>query len=352
MKNAIRIILIALISTSTIIAQVPLNGPPANVTVRDVSVSGSTIYAADAFRLMKSTNSGSVWNPTVVVVEEPYVVTSNPTDANFVVVGKKDTVRYSSNGGDSWDLTTGIHPLRLKRSPDSIKYLYLGSKYSSGNSSLRSSRSNGASLTPDAYFRDVVATNVTDVAVRAGSSSQEIWVAGTDVGIATNNIPPRKKGVWATFNGGTTWDPIIHDIDATAIGVSGTDRLVGTKSGKLFMKRGIANSFEVNKIPSTKTSFINTIQRVGQWWFIGAKKGLFRMDNATLDTLERLKGRQVFSIQVVNSTTLYAASDRGIYRSTDSGVNWVLITQTTLRGAKVTGVAAVTSFKAPTRMRP
>lgn len=318
-----------------------LGGPPANVTVRDVSVSGSTIYAADAYRLMKSTNSGSNWNPTGIVVEEPLVVTSNPSDANHVVVGKSDTVRYSSNGGSLWWPITDIHPLRLKRSPDHITYVYLGSKYSSGNSSLRISFSNGASFSPDYYFRDVAATNVTDIAVRANSSSQEIWVTGTDDDIP--NIPLRKRGVWATFNGGTTWENIKFDIDATAIGVSGTDRLVGTKTGKLFLRRGNIEFREVAEIPSTKTGFINTIQRVGQWWFIGAKKGLFRLDNTTLDTLARLQGMRVFSIQVVN-TTLYAASDRGIYRSTDNGVNWVLITQTSSRGAKVTGVAAANNI--------
>ncbi|MDI6804026.1 MAG: NosD domain-containing protein [Bacteroidota bacterium] len=343
--TAVLIMAIVMISNS----QSYLDGPPANVTVREVSVSGSTIYAADAYRIMKSTNSGIVWNPLGIDVEEPLVVTSNPTDANHVVIGKKDTVIYSSDGGSTWsDLTPVTHPLRLKRSPDHITHVYLGSKYSSGKSSLRTSRYNGASLSSynssDNYFRDVAATNVTDIAVRAGSGSQEIWVTGTYDDISTANIPQRKRGVWASTTGGDTWEHIKQDIDATAIGVYGTNRLVGTKSGKLLIKEGDLPGFiEVPGFSSAKAGRINVIQRVGQRWVVGAKKGLFRMTDVGWQSAAKLEGRQVFSIQVVNNT-IYAASDKGIYSSTDGGDNWILITQTSLRGAKVTGVAAANNI--------
>ncbi|MDP2208414.1 MAG: T9SS type A sorting domain-containing protein [Bacteroidota bacterium] len=342
--KTVHFLLSLIFSISTCVVQADewksLNGPPAGAAVRDFSVVNSTIYAADAVRLSKSINTGVNWSQTLALVEMPLVVSANPANANLLIVGKLDTIKYSSNGGDSWrNIETLMKPNRLTRSPDVSTFdkVYLGTNFKPDNSSLRNSTDNGWGWSDIGYFHSsATATNITDIAVKTGTNSIEIWVCGTKKGISTVYNP--KRGVWRTTDGGVNWNYIgLYDKEVTAIAVHQNIVMAGDAAGKLYQKDGISDFLPVPGFKSTDAKKVNNIQRINDKWYVGAKTGAFRLDNAVWKHV--LKGRNVFSIKSDNNT-IYAGTDRGLMKSTDYGESWSEVNYTSTRS---TGVYSVVS---------
>lgn len=117
-------------------------------------------------------------------------------------------------------------------------------------------------------------------------------------------------GIWKTTNGGTTWIPQGDDIDA--IGVSDIVVLPTTGDDIVHVATGdkdASNTYSVGVLKSTDGG--STWQNTGL---------VFTADQ------KRLINRLL--VDPLNNNIFYAATSLGVYKSSDAGVNWNVVTST------------------------
>ncbi|MBI5216735.1 MAG: T9SS type A sorting domain-containing protein [Ignavibacteriae bacterium] len=272
-------------------------GQPKDVKDIAVDATGITLYACDKTVLFKSTNGGSNWFATQYEIPSPLVVTCKPDVPAIVVAGVTDMLWYSDNGGNNnWVpslYSSGMVPLRLSTSPvtNYTNLMYMGRKHLN---SVSVYYSGDAGFTWDARPSFNWQTDAYDVVPDPGNQ-EKVWVGGSDPNNATegsnpnapnNNPSIHKRGVWVSFDRGQTWiSRSMGDFNVRAVAAYGQTVFAGTASGKIAKSTDGGNSWD--------------------------------------STLRVLSGvSTIKSLRMTSSDTIYAATDNGIYRSTDAGAGW------------------------------
>jgi photosystem II stability/assembly factor-like uncharacterized protein len=341
------------VSSNTLVAQeewVSLNGPRRSPSSFDISVSqNNTIYSADALKLMITNNGGANWSETQSPIDSPFVVSVNPANKNMVIVGKKDSVLYSDNSGNDWEIKlVGVYPLRFSRSPNDADRVWLGSKYyedQNGNkkTSLRSSNDNGINWKEDEYFKDSVKTNITDVAVRDGNDN-EVWVTGANIkkGAMGGYKKAIHKGLWRTLNALDAvpqWEEInvmkrnSPRLNTVAI-LNDARIIVGADNGDIYRREDAnENNWKkvLNLVPSRSILSLNV---TGNTVIAATEKDLYvsraNGDSATWirviadSTVQPDKKIIFYEIAIApnNVSEWYLSTSFGVYKTSDSGLSW------------------------------
>ena len=332
-------ILLTLLSTTLLHSQTweGLNGPPKARDIRDISISndGSTIYACDKSVLFKSVNGGTSWTATGSLpeneVRSPLAVACKPSTQNTAVVGLSNYLKRTSDGGSTFDQVryeAGMEPLRLSVSPVNQDQMYMGRKSLGSNSSILRSMNGGLDWSSPMTFPS--GTNINDIAAWP-TSSQKVFAAGSNPSGAVEGSPITTRGVWKYTDLGVNWTlkgGREYNLKSIAITGSGSLIFAGSGvSGRIFYSVDEGQNW-------TKTSTdigggadsIRALRiRNGSELWAATDAGLFKSTNSGTNWTNKSPGENnilSFVIAPGNQNTLYATTYTSVWKSTNGGDNW------------------------------
>ena len=342
-----------------------LGGPSKTRDLRDISVSanGSTLYGAETF-LYKSTNGGTSWSTTGVLLTEPLVVTSKHDNSDIVLAGTEGVVYRNTAGGvsGSWNpvlTVTGLTPLRLTTSTLNSQNMYLGAAYLDGNTRPIRRSENGGQDWSTVTFNQTEQTNIYDVAPWPGTGTildDYVWAGGSDPqGAAEGTSVPGRRGMWISSNFGANWDRLgpaggmdKYDVRAVTIEATGTTSYVlyaGTSTGKVYTSTNGTTWTQSTSLGGSVTSIhsLDVIDLGGAIGVIaGTNAGVYRSwdDGGTWElVLSAADGIKSLAVPKDVLSSIYAAAPSAAWKSTDWGANWENIS-TGLGRMPVSSVAA------------
>jgi parallel beta-helix repeat protein len=360
LNRAMKLLLFALllvvsvdvVQTQSITDFISLNGPVRTPTVYDISLSHNSIaYSADTLRLMKTTDGGVHWSATPTVINNPHLVSVNRYDENRLVVAKGDTVFYSGDGGLSWipKITTS-HANRFARSPDddtiSASIVWAGLDYYEENnqqySSLYSSYNDGIFFREIRYFRDTVKTNITDIAIRPGNSD-EVWVTGTNIEVYADS-----NGVWKTTNAGSgaysSWQHVritgtSRSVKFTSVTIDAEGRIfVGTALGDIYRCIDTSANIWTKVLNNTSSYNVSAFRVLDENRMIAMSYKNIFISSSHGETWEKLTIENItqgftwkkpllknIAIEYNNPDIWYLGAATGLYKTTDAGTSWNVI---------------------------
>ncbi len=266
-----------------------IQGPYQVRDAKDIvtNTSGTTVYASEKSGLFKSTNSGGNWSFPQYEVTSPLAVVCKPGDANNVVAGVAGTLWYNSQGGnESWQLalSSAGTPLKLAVSYLNNAEMYYGRQASGSSTSIYRSYDGGQSwYIPNTYPSGVDVNDIAPSPTTSNGLTNYVWAASSN-------------GVWRSTNKGIDWE---------VVGLSGNNMksiVFKTSSTTLYAaKEG--------------TDEIYYSIDFGTTW------------SGTPFTM----GNSVTSIRsiITPTTHIYAATDVGIFKSTNNGSAWTKVYPTT-----------------------
>ncbi|MGB9721794.1 MAG: WD40/YVTN/BNR-like repeat-containing protein [bacterium] len=275
-----------------------LNGPPAGraddmCMGYDPYIPTWVIYAADqTHKLYKSTNEGELWQvPTSqIIVDNPNCVITAPNNAQIVYVGKNRSspaehcIWKSEDGGFSWNYKDegigNVYPLCLAVDPsdNSASFVLLGSWYQSGAPVYYRTTNGGEFWESGAIGNN--ALDVYDIAIVPGSP-RRVYLAG----------------------GG--WNPDAGFYLSTDDGVSFQWTIEA----------------EVRAVAYDPENPMN----VWEGEIVGERIGVRKSANGGLDWSDIFLlpgGEYINALAVTEPNKIYAATDKGMFLSTDGGQTW------------------------------
>jgi photosystem II stability/assembly factor-like uncharacterized protein len=347
------------LSASLIFSQswTPLNGPSKAKNIKDIVTSGNgaTLFSADESFVFKSTDNGANWVATSENLASPLVITAKPGSMSYVVAARSSDLRFSSDGGVTWNVATPSNyrtPLRLATSYANEDVMYLGVEGVSGQSSLirKPSGDNGwYAVTSFNYI-----TDLSDVWLSA-STTNDLWLCGGDpdgAGEGTNpdksngNPSTDKRGVWNSQDGGSTWNAkLLGDHNIRTLTVNGQEIYAGTYSGKIFYSANGGGHWVQRTSPSGVTS-VRAIRLKGSGdLIIASNNGVFTSAddgaNWTARSLPDANDKDVLSLTVAKDdpSLVYVGTTKSVYKSTNGGTDWSTV-DNGLGRMPITGVCA------------
>jgi hypothetical protein len=362
LRRAIIPSLIAFILLSSLsIAQIwtPLNGPFITSNIKDISVdnSGSYVYIADNNYVMKSTNGGTAWFVTATPYSSPSLVLVKQSDVLRIITTKNTELRYSTDGGLTWNLginDASLNPTRLVAAINDNSKMLLGRKYVEGVSSIGRSYNGGANWNPVTQF--LAPTDISDFSALAVNDPDwplgTIWACGSappapsgqPEGISPQSISSN-AGLWSSINYGETWQAYDHgnkNIRSIALGpacysstdyqiffvedVSGDNDILWKDINRSHPELAIncfSSATEIHMVRYNPNN--NTV-------FLATNNGLYRSTDATDASttdgggtwdLVGYANSDVQAVAIWGANTVFAATATAINKSTDNGATWV-----------------------------
>jgi photosystem II stability/assembly factor-like uncharacterized protein len=285
--------------------------------------SNPVLYAATFYSdggLFRSTDRGETWTEVSAgsnLYPVVFDVKTTSTADNLVAATSRG-VYWSANGGSSWSPASGLQGgtsgivLQLARAATNASKLlaatYGGGIWSSGNAGQSWVDTSSGLESPYAF--DVTFSPSTADTAYAAS-----------------------YGVYRSTDGGNTWSPFgslptadwVRALDA--LGGAQPDLFAGTYTNGVFRSAGaggswtdISSGLGEKRIRSLKALAANNLfagtNGASAWQYTGswAKRG---------PTIATAAGVIQIAIDPGNANIVYAATDQGVYRSTNKGETWV-----------------------------
>ncbi len=210
----------------------------------------------------------------------------------------------SDDAGQSWDLV-------IPHYSDFLEVLFSGDYiFASANNVVWRSNSDG--LESHNSFISQASWNISDICQ---------W---DDKLLLLDGI-----GLWVSANSGDTWTPLTNAI--TAVGLSYTDADLFAFGNSLFLsarEQGMHTSTDGgatwNLLPFPGGRYVHSMIEYNGKLFCGDGKNLFTSADGGLTWVKELAAPGP-NVLKVNSNEIWMGTDYGIFKSTDSGKNWVAL---------------------------
>jgi hypothetical protein len=295
-----------------------LNGPTRPHEVLDLSIGKTAnthlIYAVDVDTMKISTDGGRSWVATGASLTQPLAVAcqvASPSVAIMARQGKETSIYRTTNGGTSWNdvgpnATYDLQPQRVAFSAADDQFALLGTERtpSDEQTTLWGSTNGGGSWFAIDYFKDEAHTFVNDILLDP-SDANNAYVVGSsrdvvdDPFLAEETENPLTKGFWRSTDKGVNWTPAgnlsstDNNLTAVAISVYGnTGLFVGSCRGK------------------TASARIYQSNNNGDTWSL----------SATLPS--GMTQIRAIAVNPSNQQMIIAATNAGLYMTTNRGSNW------------------------------
>ena len=266
------------------------------------------IYAATKSGLFKSTDGGTSWNPvnTGLTNSDIRGIAIHPQTTNIVYAATAGGVFISVNSGANWSAANGSAPHNLTTS--NIRGIAIDTNtpatlYAATDAGIFKSSDSATSW--DLYSTGLTNTDVLSVAFAATATST--LFAGTNGG-----------GVFISTDGAATWTA-----DNSGLGNMVINRIAidpTTDTTRSIAYAGTANGL-FNRSYTTPP---------GSWGSWSARDtGITTPANVQAIAIVNANGS-------FPSTTLYAGTDYGVFRSANSGAAWSPLSSGLLRGRAIT----------------
>ena len=121
-------------------------------------------------------------------------------------------------------------------------------------------------------------------------------------------------GVWRSINGGTTWTPLFDQQPSLGIGEPSAIAIDPQNTDTIYV--GTSGRF----VQNISKGILKSTDGGGSWIVLGSGFPAGNTGNAQL----LFSGVNISAVRVdpANSSVVYLASDNGMFRSTDGGLNW------------------------------
>jgi len=329
------------------------NGLSSNVIA--ITISGTNIFATDSFAIYRSQNNGGNWNVMYSYSNNNFISLASG-GANIFAGSFQGNIFKSTNNGVSWSILTSYAGMGIKRAISVV-----GTNVIAGTSSgLYLSTNNGTSWTVSTTIQSSV--NVTSIATD-----------GTNVFTGTDNSGANGGfGIYLSTNNGVNWNKVVNGMlnsCASSLASDNTNIFAGNYAGLysstdngtnwVLIKndniRSIAanstNIFYVSKgtdLLSSTNSGTNwdTINTLGMYVYsvltngtnliagcradqLGGYVVQLSTDNGTSWTPKLYTMEECVSVMVANGLNIYVEYGDGIYLSTDNGIGWNHVSDST-----------------------
>ncbi len=331
-----------------------LNSPTGFKNVRDLAMRklGDTLYAADEVNLLKSVDAGATWSATGTVTS-PRAVTVKWDNSKIVLVSGLSYFKRSTDGGSNWSeiesgTTNKPTALAALRNGDA-NILLLGRKQlNSTEKAIARSLDSGVTWTQELS----ASTTIYDITVNATTSTSYLVAAGSPTGSQTI------QGVYNSDDWGNTWTGRntsttgINGWTAVALFKNGTTDTMwaGSDNGKLYRGKFNTTLTQNTSFPTVSDTIrsIRIDKNDYKKVYVATDRTIYKTTNNgsswSIVSTGMLDSR-LYSLEINdNSSSTLIASSRGyIYRTTDAATNWSNITSTTTRTLPTYSIAPFSS---------
>jgi hypothetical protein len=332
------------------------NGLP-NLNARSLAADGTYLYAGLDDAIAVSSDDGDNWaavNTGLPLGAPPLAVRSFATSGAKIYAGTNKGVFESTLGGTSWtSANSGLFEVDIQTLTLDGTTLYAG--IGNFNGVWRADTSGILAWTQDASGLDVPVINSiaitatkrlvsTPRGVFASAATQGgVWnfsgsgLIFTDVTAFTQIFPIKYaatngNGVFRTSDNGGTWTAVnngLNDPAVFSLATDGTILFAGTSAGVYSSSDNGANwTFFDNLSTLPFAGTVNGMVTLGADVFAGTQTGgVYRSDKTTAAWIQINNGLTNLSVRAMAKfgTKLYAGTENGLFRSTDNGDNWTLI---------------------------
>ncbi|GEM_PF-3877082 len=322
-----------------------------------VTAGTDTVYLAKTDSLKRSTDGGNTWN--TLAIASPLAVACNPRNPKTVIVGVAGKLYRSTDGGTTFTevLSVSNNPSYITFSKADTHYVYAGFLTLASATSLYRSTNGGASWTDVSAFGDVSGGYFTDVRQVAvvETDANYVYVVG-EYGVVGANAA-RKQGIFYSVNA-TASTPVWEngDISSSLWGVGAYDSsglihvYIGYKHATVILKhhQGAAlSSGSWNSITITNVDTIYNIQTSHDSVYLATNDGMYAKTGHTWNSgfSKVSSGIAPASLQTItigagNSAKMYAAGYGAVSKSTNFGLSWATVTP----GFNLVAVSSVQPF--------
>ncbi len=188
--------------------------------------SGSTLYAARASGLYRSTDGGSTWQNTFAKLDESLAATAVATFDRTVFVGTKGAVLRSTDAGDTWHISGLVTP------PPLIVALAVSPNFAEDGTVFAGTAEDGVFVSTDRgdswvpWNFSLLDLNVYALALSPNFAQDHTVYVGTE------------SGIFRSINGGRGWRELPFPMDVApvlALGVSANGTIyAGTEEHGLY----------------------------------------------------------------------------------------------------------------------
>jgi uncharacterized protein (TIGR03437 family) len=333
-------------------------------------VNGSDIFAGTIAGVYRSTNNGASWSRTNPnLLEPPYLITSLAVIGNTLFagtfggqfVGLSDGFFRSTNNGASWTQAnnglTGYarNILRILATSDGTLFAGTGDEYGRGGGLYRSTN-NGDNwqLSRSGIIAPQINTVLQTSSGLYATSSDSGISRSTDNGqswISVNNGLLRsalvsysvlelnntlflatEDGVYRSADGGANWTRVVNGLEIDApyvysLGAVGNTIYVGTLEGYVLRTTNNGNNWTDVSDGLESVLIIRAFFTVGTTLFAATDDGVYRLLNNG-NVWQRFQSGfsgdslNVVSLTAANNQVFAGTFGQGVFRSTDGGLNW------------------------------
>lgn len=328
----------------------PLNNGIQDKNVNSIIRTGTKlIIATNSFGIYTSTDNGENWTLSNSGLTNLSVKCLAVLGTNIIAGTDGAGVFISTNNGNNWtSISNGLNNQEVKSFFIDGTNIYAGTgngiSLSTNNGSSWTTLNNGipgytiiSSILKEGS--NLYASTYTGIGVFKSTNSGQNWTQcnnGLPLSYHINNLAVRGSyvfaatgdGVYSTSNSGLNWlrtDAGIYYPEATYIASYGTDVFAGTLIG-LFKSADNGANWESSNIGFASDLIVPALFNSGNDIYAGTRgNGVFKSTDSGTSWYPINKGIFGFDIEAlaVKGTKIIAATDNGIYITSNYGTSWI-----------------------------